>query len=496
MNPVASSEVRARKSVTDSVADFLVGLHELHNRKGRPSKSEMAKKAGRPLAMFAFLDATALPTWDEVSTFLVAVEQRPTVIEKFRNTHKRLEQQQKGDQADATVRAEAASSVAGQLVVNLDRSEFLALTDVKAARTPKEFAAALNRLRSTARIVGKDEPLSYKDMEKASGKRLSKSNAQRLATADKMPTKATHVEEYVRACGATDEHVRLWLTEYQRLKRGALPIVAQHAVTARTTDDGAWSGARSEGLLAGLTDTSAFTAEQLGLDGRKLILFVTAAMVDDTGSAETTYRAILRRWGSMPDHWAFGRDLGQLDQLMVQYVGRTARMVPLWPMIHDVIEVAIREPIVRASVLADAAGLYNQVTDEHPPGYAGIVHLPWWGYPITGHTQLETVLSSLPQAGRRLTDAELEVIELREDRFHYRQALDTAIRAFRKVVAREDDVARRKAQLATYEEQLVEWEKRLAQREAQLVVREALTASPMAEIPGPPAWSLRQAAGN
>jgi hypothetical protein len=179
----------------------------------------------------------------------------------------------------------------------------------------------------------------------------------------------------------------------------------------------------------------------MGLSARKLILFLSAAIADDTGSPETTYRAVLLRGGSTDGHWASGMDLRQLANHLDQYLGRRARKVPLWPMIRDLVETAVREPEACVQVLADAAGLYSQVTGTPPTGYATTAHLPWWGYPVTGRTQTVTVLLSLPQAGRKLSDTELEMIALKEENAALRQALDIAIRGFRELPARSEQRA-------------------------------------------------------
>jgi hypothetical protein len=295
----------------------------------------------------------------------------------------------------------ARGAVAGSLVVNTD-TEFRALAQAQAAADISDFAAALERFRSTARLPDKDTQVSYVDMQKISGGRMSKSAAQRLSKLSTVPSPTAktgaHVEEYVRACGATEEHVQVWLAEYRRVRRGEPPAAGDHAM--RVTPGPARNRGHTTGFLAWLTDTDAFPAPRLGLDGRKLILFLSAAIVDDTGSAETTYRSLLRRWGTARDHWAFGMTLDHLEVYLSQYVGWSARKVPLWSKIRDLLDAAIRDPGARESVLADAAGLYQQVTGKPPPEYEGTIHLPWWGYPRTGRTQLDTVLTSLPQAGR------------------------------------------------------------------------------------------------
>lgn len=488
MSDVTSSEVSTREPVTNAVAGFRTELNAIFNRAGGPSPKELSRRSHRPPTMFAFLQTDGLPSWQEVSSLLVALKQPNHVVEKLRAAHTKLERRLAREGVHAALAA-ARDAVPGSLVVNTDR-EFRALAEAQAAQSMGDFAAALERLRSTARLPDKDTPISYVDMQKISGARLSKSAAQRLSKLSKLPSNtaktAAHVQEYVRACGTTEEHVQAWLTEYRRIKNGEPPAVGDHATPVNT---GPTQNRDSpDGFLAGLTDTDAFTTPKLGLDGRKLILFVSAAIVDDTGSTETTYRSILRRWGNARDHWSFGMTLDQLQEHLARYVGRTARKVPLWPMICDLLEAAVRDPGARETVIADAAGLYQQVTGDPPPEYFGTTHLPWWGYPRTGRTQLDTVLTSLPKAGSKLTEAELELIELREDKYRLRQALDTTLRAFRVLQARETAVAARERRLA-------DWEAALRRRELAAATANPQPMRTVAELPGPSMWSLIQASG-
>jgi len=418
-------------------------LNQLYNRAGRPSKADMALKSGRSPVTFAFLDATGLPDWQQVSALLVATGTNdPAVRAKWQEWWTRVDHDQQRHQTAA--RPEDTELSLPQLLARMrDNGKEVPgpLSAALEAVTAADFAAALEQLRQEA-------GLSYDKIAKASRGRLSKSTAQRLAKPKHpgLPKRSDLVTAYVRACGVGNAEAGVWSATLHRLRRNEAPqpVRAGDGVPAAWLQELERIAGRSgsgQGVLATLLSTEHFVhRDSIDLAGRKLILFLTVALVDDTGQLTTAYQAILDRWSAISGHWTCGKQLAEMSQYMSVFLGRDARTVPTWEVVRDSVTAALG-PSKSVGVLTDAAGLYCKATGSHrPPSYTGEIHLPWWGDSHIAVVTTDMVNVYLPASAAQPETLEAgakdqELKTLKEDNELLRINLDTALRAFRDVDA-------------------------------------------------------------
>ncbi|WP_436493922.1 hypothetical protein [Actinokineospora sp. HUAS TT18] len=139
------------------------------------------------------------------------------------------------------------------------------------------------------------------------------------------------------------------------------------------------AGRRGQAALSRLRTTADFTNDRLSPDDRKLILFLLVVLVDKHDCLTDSYRAVADRYGHLPDHWAHGSDLADLQRKCSKFLGRGARRRPRWEEIRDVLEVGVSAEN-RPVITALAAGLYCRASTLRTPGsgYTGDIRLPSW----------------------------------------------------------------------------------------------------------------------
>lgn len=481
---------RPVRALTYDIVQFNRELAQLHQLTGAPDQQELATRISRPVSVFGFLDEDQrlLPPWEQVSALLVALRHPNTKIAKIQTTHEQLLARQRSGHR-TTARA-PLGPIRPAPTVRLDPEiANTALQKATAAVSAADFAAALTTLQQGTRVrhAGKDRPLSFKGIEDVSGKKLTKSVANRMATGPGLPASAANVMTYIRACGVAKEIVPLWVAVYRRLQRGEQPPAGLHSAGATTEDH----EPRAGGVLAGLASTDDFTTSTLGQAARKLILFVTIAIADSTGSPSSTYDNLLRRYAKSDGHWAQRLTELALREHLQRYIGRNARKVPLWTMTQDLISSAFSNADDRQRALATAAALFAEVTQQMPPGYAGNLSLPWWGNEQVRKVTVQIVRHSLPGPQPQLSDAEREILALKEENALFRVALQTSSRAFHSV---NTELEAKRATEATLRRELAE-----SRRELEEARRELEKATPkvwnrvVTTIPAQPALTAWKA---
>ncbi|RKT56145.1 hypothetical protein [Saccharothrix australiensis] len=97
------------------------------------------------------------------------------------------------------------------------------LDQARGALDYRQFNQALDRLR-------RSKGLSFQALSNNAGRHeLPKSTAHMMCTRDTLPTRATQVEAFLRACGEPPEHVAAWLAAWRRLSERTRPPAGRTA---------------------------------------------------------------------------------------------------------------------------------------------------------------------------------------------------------------------------------------------------------------------------
>lgn len=165
------------------------------------------------------------------------------------------------------------------------------------------------------------------------------------------------------------------------------------------------AGRRGQAALAKLPTTDDFTNRKLTLHDRKLILFLLVTLVDRYDRLTDTYDRLVLAYGGREGHWAFGKEVADLQKGCASFLGRGARRAPRWPEIVDLFAAGVSDRN-RARILAFAAGLHCRAAGvERPAGYAGPIAYPIWvDSPRVYATQIRAELIELTTNGSDVLD--------------------------------------------------------------------------------------------